>query len=311
MDHPDDELLAGAALAVDEDGRVQRRDARGEFEHILHGRTAGDELLRRGVTSDALAQQVQLALTFGHQSLAAIHVLQPPVHDVAQTLDFPTQTAALKVGAKRLELVAPALRVLANDGALCRALSQALAFAEIDLLSQAGARIAAGVSHQRPADGRAALAVVVRRAARPRTSRATALPRESGRIVGVMFQLNDLGAHDPFEPVQHDAGPQPFERIRPLRPVAQAHGVVVAIGVAKPQEQAPAVSKPERVDELLPQQPHGGGAEKDDALLVQTDDALIRPKIEELREMVGFQMGRLERRQMLRFHASLQVHSSG
>ena len=37
VDHPHDELLAGAALAVDQDGRVQRRDPRRELEHVLHG----------------------------------------------------------------------------------------------------------------------------------------------------------------------------------------------------------------------------------------------------------------------------------
>ena len=29
----------------------------------------------------------------------------------------------------------------------------------------------------------------------------------------IMFQLDDLSPYDPFEPVQHDAGPQPIERI--------------------------------------------------------------------------------------------------
>ena len=100
----------------------------------------------------------------------------------------------------------------------------------------------------------------------------------------------------PSSRVQHDAGTQPFERIRPLRPVAQAHGVVVPVGVAKPQEQAPRRFEPERVDELLAQQAHGRRAQDDDALLVQPDDALVRPKIEELRQMVGFQMGRHDRR---------------
>ena len=36
VDHPDDELLAGAALAVDQDGRVERRHARRQLEHLLH-----------------------------------------------------------------------------------------------------------------------------------------------------------------------------------------------------------------------------------------------------------------------------------
>ena len=69
---------------------------------------------------------------------------------------------------------------------------------------------------------------------------------------------------------------------------------MVAVRVAKPQEQAPCRFEAERVDEFLAQQTHGRGAEQDDALLVQADDALIRPKIEQFREMVGFQMGGLE-----------------
>ena len=62
---------------------------------------------------------------------------------------------------------------------------------------------------------------------------------------------------------------------------------MVPVGVAKPQEQAPCCFEAERVDEFLAQQPHGRGAEQDDALLVQADDALIRPKIEQLRQMMG------------------------
>jgi hypothetical protein len=55
VDHPHHELLPGAALSVDEDGRVQRSHTRGEFEDILHGSAAGNELSGGGVTSDALA----------------------------------------------------------------------------------------------------------------------------------------------------------------------------------------------------------------------------------------------------------------
>ena len=40
VDHPDDELLAGAALAVDQDRRIDRRHARRELEHLLHRRAA-------------------------------------------------------------------------------------------------------------------------------------------------------------------------------------------------------------------------------------------------------------------------------
>ena len=144
----------------------------------------------------------------------------------------------MKVGAKRLELIAPALGVLADDRHRGRALRQALVFVEIDLLSQTCARVAAGVSDQRPADRRAALAVVVH-----------VLFGDIGVVpqhflvepagIRVMLQLDDLGANDPLEPVQDDAGPQSVKTIRPVRSVAQAHGVVIAVRIAKPQEQSP------------------------------------------------------------------------
>ena len=48
----------------------------------------------------------------------------------------------------------------------------------------------------------------------------------------------------------------------------------------------------------------------DDALFVQPDDALVRPELEQLRQVVGFQTGGFERRQMLWFHAGLPTHST-
>ena len=83
VDQPNDELLAGAALAVDQDRRVQRRDTPRELEHLLHGGAAGDEMLRGGVTGDALAQQVELTLALGDVPLAAFEFLQPLVHGLA------------------------------------------------------------------------------------------------------------------------------------------------------------------------------------------------------------------------------------
>ena len=54
-----------------------------------------------------------------------------------------------------------------------------------------------------------------------------------------------------------------------------------------------AVSIAERVDELLAQQAHRRRAQDDDALLVQPDDALIRPEIEQLGEVeaLGYALG--------------------
>src|SRR5690606_33271900 len=123
VDHPHDELLAGAALAMDEDRRIQRSDPRGKLQDVLHRLAAGDELFCRGVPGDALAQQVQFAFPCRQQALPPVDVVQPPVHDPAKALDLPPEAATVKIGAKILELVAPACRVLADDGAVWRALS--------------------------------------------------------------------------------------------------------------------------------------------------------------------------------------------
>ena len=104
------------------------------------------------------------------------------------------------------------------------------------------------------------------------------------------------------------AGPEPFERARPLRSVAQTDGIVVPVRVAKPQHQASCCLEPQRVDELLAQQAHGGRAQDDDALLVQPDDALIGAEIENLGEVEVLQIHRLGRRQS--FHITLWAHSS-
>ena len=64
MDHADDELFAGAALAANQDRRVERSDARRKLEHVLHARARADEVLRRGLTRNARAQQIQLTRAF-------------------------------------------------------------------------------------------------------------------------------------------------------------------------------------------------------------------------------------------------------
>ena len=84
-----------------------------------------------------------------------------PVHHLTEFFDLPPHVRTLKVGPKCLQVVTPAGSILPNDRALFRALSDTLGFAEIDLLSETGAHVPARVSHQRPADGRRALAVVV------------------------------------------------------------------------------------------------------------------------------------------------------
>ena len=108
--------------------------------------------------------------------------------------------------------------------------------------------------------------------------------------------------------MQHDAGPQPVERSRPVRAVAQADGVVIPVGVAEPQQQAPRRLESQRVDELLAQQAHRRRAEDDDALLVQPDDALIGPKVQELGQIVVLECGRSGRwRRCSTFHPDTMI----
>ena len=101
----------------------------------------------------------------------------------------------------------------------------------------------------------------------------------------VVLDAADLRAHDAFERVQHRAGAQAVERRAPLRSRAQVDGVVVAVRKAEAQQQPPCGRDAEGVDELLAQQAHRRRAEDHDPLLVQPDDALIRPEVEQLGEV--------------------------
>ena len=106
--------LPGAALAVDENGRIERRDARGELQDVLHRLAAGDEVLRGGMTVDALAQEIQLTLAAFQQPLAPIQFLQPRADGIAQPLHLLAQIGRLEIGADGIELGAPALCVASD-----------------------------------------------------------------------------------------------------------------------------------------------------------------------------------------------------
>jgi hypothetical protein len=60
---------------------------------------------------------------------------------------------------------------------------------------------------------------------------------------------------------------------------------VVSVCEAEPKQDAPRGLQPERVDELFAHEAHRSRAQDDDSLLVQSNDALIGPKIEQFREM--------------------------
>ena len=302
VDQPHDELFPGTTLAVHQDRRVQGGDARRKLEHLLHGGTAGDEVLRGRVTGNALAQQVQLALAFRHVSFAAIEFLEAPMHSFSQALNLLSEIRALKVEAKRLQSVTPALCILSHDRALWRTLSEALGFAEIDLLAETGAHVPAGIAHQRPADGRVALTVVV-----------YVLFGHVGVVPdhvllesaggGIVLDFRDVSPHDAFESVKDRTRTEPFQGVRPVGPIAQTHRIVVPVRIPKPQHQTPGRLEPQGIDELLAQQAHGGRAEDDNPLLVEPDDALIRAEIEHLAEIQPLQIDRVGLREP--FHIDL------
>jgi hypothetical protein len=88
-------------------------------------------------------------------------------------------------------------------------------------------------------------------------------------------------------------GAQPVERRRPLRSLAQADGVVVAVGVTEAQHQPPGGLQAHRVDELFLQQPHGRRAQDYHPLLVQADHPLVGAQIEHRREIQVLERHRL------------------
>ena len=89
----------------------------------------------------------------------------------------------------------------------------------------------------------------------------------------------------PSKRMEHRAGAKAVDRTAPIRARPQIDGVVVSVGEPEPKQDAAGRLQPERVDELLSHEAHRGRAEDDDALLVQPNDALIRPKIEQFGEV--------------------------
>ena len=68
-------------------------------------------------------------------------------------------------------------------------------------------------------------------------------------------------------------------------PIAQADRIVVPVRETESHEEAASGLRPQRIDQLLSQQAHGGRAEDHHSLLLEPNDALIGPKIEELRQL--------------------------
>ena len=103
--------------------------------------------------------------------------------------------------------------------------------------------------------------------------------------LGIEVHRCEVSAHDSFERVNLRAGTQTIQRIGPCRPIAQTDCVVVPIREAESHQEAAGRLSSQRINQLLSQQAHGGRTKDDDALLMQPNDAFIRPKIEELGEL--------------------------
>ena len=69
---------------------------------------------------------------------------------------------------------------------------------------------------------------------------------------------------------------------------AQADRVVIAIGESETQHQATSGLDAERVNQFFSHQPHRRRAQNHHALVMEPDDALVRPKVEQFGELKRF-----------------------
>src|SRR5690606_27775794 len=135
-----------------------------------------------------------------------------------------------------VELAAPGRGAPADDPAARSPLTGAGRLAEVHLVVEAGARIAAGVADERPAQGLRADAVVM--------DVLLDFVRVAPDVLGLeaavpLVEARELDTRDPFQRVEHRAGAETLERRRPVGARAQVHGVVVAVRVAEAQQQPP------------------------------------------------------------------------
>jgi hypothetical protein len=284
VDETNDELFSCATLSVDQDRRIQWSHTARELEDLLHRCTPCDEMLGGRVARNALAKQVQLALTFSNVPLAALEFLHTLVNSFSDSFDLLPKVRALKVDPKRLQSVAPTRSIFSNDRTLQSALRPALALAEVNLLSENGAHVPARIAGQRPAHRHVALAIVVY----VLFGRVGIVPEHfllESTGSGVMFDLGDFGPDNAFKPVKYCTYPEAFQWGCPFRSIAQAHRIVIPVCVPEPQHEASRGLKSQRVNEFLPQKTHCGSAQNDDALLMEPDDPLIRAEIEQRGEV--------------------------
>lgn len=102
---------------------------------------------------------------------------------------------------------------------------------------------------------------------------------------GVMLDLADIGPNNPFEGLKYGTRTNTLYGISPPRAPAEVHGVVIPVREPESNRQASGRREPERIDQLLPQKAHRRRTENDDTLIVQADEPLVRPEIEQFCEV--------------------------
>jgi hypothetical protein len=100
--------------------------------------------------------------------------------------------------------------------------------------------------------------------------------------VGIVLEPDNLRSHDALEGVEQRSCTHTFERIGPVRTFPKADGVVIAVSKAETQQQPSCGLDAQRVHQLLAQQAHCRRTQDHDPLLVQSNDALVGAKVEQL-----------------------------
>jgi hypothetical protein len=105
-------------------------------------------VLRGGLAVDPLAKKIQFTLATFQQSLTPIQFFQPFADRLLQPLHLVPKIRRLEICADHIDLCSPAVGVSSNGRTVLGALSHARGLAKIDLLTQACADKAAGVTDQ-------------------------------------------------------------------------------------------------------------------------------------------------------------------
>jgi hypothetical protein len=108
-------------------------------------------------------------------------------------------------------------------------------------------------------------------------------PHLFSETAGVLVVVNALNirANDSLERMEQRAGTKALNGTTPFGACAQVDGVVIPVREPKPQQEATRRFGSQRVDEFLSHQTHGRCTEDDDTLLVQPNDTLIGPEVEQ------------------------------